>query len=252
MAKKRTVRDRRAAPRRRWRSRRRSSPSPSRRIPKQKLEKPGIEAEMEQKPQWRAPQYKAAGKLEGKVALVTGGDSGIGRAVAYLYAREGADVAIVHLPEEQRDADETRQAIEEEGRRCLASPATCATRVLPRGRRADRARAGQPGHPGLQRRLAEPQEEPRRRSPTRSGTAPSAPTSTPTSTSPRPPCQHMQPGSAIIATSSETGLHGREGAAGLLGDQGGDQRLHQGAGAAADPRRGSASTPWPPARSGRR
>ncbi len=90
--------------------------------PKQKLEKPGIEAEMQLKPQWRAPKYKAAGKLEGKVALVTGADSGIGRAVAYLYAREGADVAIVHLPEEQQDADEIRQAIEEEGRRCLDLP----------------------------------------------------------------------------------------------------------------------------------
>jgi NAD(P)-dependent dehydrogenase (short-subunit alcohol dehydrogenase family) len=90
--------------------------------PKQKLDKPGIEAEMEQKPQWRAPKYKAAGKLAGKVALVTGADSGIGRAVAYLYAREGADVAIVHLPAEQKDADETRKAIEEEGRRCLDIP----------------------------------------------------------------------------------------------------------------------------------
>ncbi|HJW26471.1 MAG TPA: SDR family oxidoreductase [Rhodocyclaceae bacterium] len=99
--------------------------------PRQQLEKPGIEGEMELAPQWRAPRYKAAGKLQGKVALVTGGDSGIGRAVAYLYAREGADVAIVHLPAEQQDADETRRAVEEEGRRCLdlagdlADPAFC-------------------------------------------------------------------------------------------------------------------------------
>jgi NAD(P)-dependent dehydrogenase (short-subunit alcohol dehydrogenase family) len=97
-----------------------SEPKPP--YPPQKLEKPGIEADMEQKPQWRAPRYRAAGKLQGKAALVTGGDSGIGRAVAYLYAREGADVAIVYLPEEQKDADETRQAIEEEGRRCMCIP----------------------------------------------------------------------------------------------------------------------------------
>jgi len=90
--------------------------------PTQKLDKPGIEAEMELQPRWRAPRYKAAGKLEGKVALVTGADSGIGRAVAYLYAREGADVAIVHLPTEQEDAEVTRKAIEEEGRRCLDLP----------------------------------------------------------------------------------------------------------------------------------
>jgi NAD(P)-dependent dehydrogenase (short-subunit alcohol dehydrogenase family) len=97
-----------------------AEPKPS--YPQQKLDKPGLEADMEQKPQWRAPKYKAAGKLEGKVALVTGADSGIGRAVAYLYAREGADVAIVYLPQEKKDADETRQAIEEEGRRCLSIP----------------------------------------------------------------------------------------------------------------------------------
>jgi NAD(P)-dependent dehydrogenase (short-subunit alcohol dehydrogenase family) len=88
-------------------------------LPPQHQPKPGIEAEMTPKPEYQAPQYKAAGKLQGKAALITGGDSGIGRAVAVLYAREGADVAIVYLPEEQKDAEETRRAVEKEGRRCL-------------------------------------------------------------------------------------------------------------------------------------
>jgi NAD(P)-dependent dehydrogenase (short-subunit alcohol dehydrogenase family) len=84
-----------------------------------RLAKPGLESEMEPRPYYKAPAYKAAGKLEDKVALITGGDSGIGRSVAVLYAREGADVAIIHLPEEQSDAEETKRAVEEEGRRCL-------------------------------------------------------------------------------------------------------------------------------------
>jgi NAD(P)-dependent dehydrogenase (short-subunit alcohol dehydrogenase family) len=94
-----------------------SEPKPP--FPKQKLAKPGLESELKPRPKYQAPHYKPAGKLEGKVALVTGGDSGIGRAVAVLYAREGADVAITALPEEQGDADETRAAIESEGRRCV-------------------------------------------------------------------------------------------------------------------------------------
>jgi NAD(P)-dependent dehydrogenase (short-subunit alcohol dehydrogenase family) len=69
-----------------------------------------------------APLYKGADKLKGKVALISGGDSGIGRAVAVLFAREGADVAIMFLPEEERDASETRDAIRAEGRRALLLP----------------------------------------------------------------------------------------------------------------------------------
>jgi NAD(P)-dependent dehydrogenase (short-subunit alcohol dehydrogenase family) len=84
--------------------------------------KPGIEAKMSPKPRFEAPDYKGSGKLDGRVALITGGDSGIGRAVAVLYAREGADVAIVYLPEEQEDAEVTESAVVAEGRRCLLIP----------------------------------------------------------------------------------------------------------------------------------
>jgi NAD(P)-dependent dehydrogenase (short-subunit alcohol dehydrogenase family) len=91
-------------------------------FPAQHQEKPGIESELEPRPRYHAPQYKVAGKLEGKVALITGGDSGIGRAVAVLYAREGANVAITYLPEEQSDAEETRHAVEAEGKRTKLIP----------------------------------------------------------------------------------------------------------------------------------
>ncbi|MFE8992317.1 SDR family oxidoreductase [Streptomyces collinus] len=87
-----------------------------------KQQRPGLEAEMRSKPRYRASRYRASGKLEGKTALITGGDSGIGRAVALLYAREGADVAVVHLPEERVDAERVRAEVEEQGRRCLLLP----------------------------------------------------------------------------------------------------------------------------------
>jgi hypothetical protein len=82
-------------------------------FPKQHQEKPGVEAELDPRPRYKAPTYKGSGKLDGKTALITGGDSGIGRAVAVLYAREGANIALVYLPEEQRDAEETGRAVEE-------------------------------------------------------------------------------------------------------------------------------------------
>lgn len=92
-------------------------PTPS--FPPQHQKKPGLESKITPKPEYKASDYKAAGKLKDKVALITGGDSGIGRAVAVLYAREGADVAITYLPEEESDAQETAQAVKDEGRSCL-------------------------------------------------------------------------------------------------------------------------------------
>jgi NAD(P)-dependent dehydrogenase (short-subunit alcohol dehydrogenase family) len=94
----------------------REQPEPP--LPQQHLEKPGLEAEMALKPNFHAPDYRGSGKLKGMVALVTGGDSGIGRSVAVLYAREGADVVVVYLNSHE-DAQETKRYVEMEGRQCL-------------------------------------------------------------------------------------------------------------------------------------
>jgi hypothetical protein len=90
-------------------------------LSKQHLKKPGLEADLELKPMYDAPHYKGSEKLLDMAALITGGDSGIGRAVAVLFAREGADVAIVYL-DEHEDAKETKRAVENEGRRCILLP----------------------------------------------------------------------------------------------------------------------------------
>lgn len=88
-------------------------------LPEQHQPSPGLESELDPQPRWKGTWYRPAGKLRGCVAIVTGGDSGIGRSVAYHYAAEGADVVITALPDEHSDAEVLRAAVEEEGQRCL-------------------------------------------------------------------------------------------------------------------------------------
>jgi NAD(P)-dependent dehydrogenase (short-subunit alcohol dehydrogenase family) len=87
-------------------------------LPAQHIEKSGREAELALAPRYLAPDYKGSGKLQGFATLITGADSGIGRAVAVLFAREGADVAIAYLQHDE-DAEETARRVRDEGRRCL-------------------------------------------------------------------------------------------------------------------------------------
>ena len=95
---------------------------PSKDFPQQEQEQPGLTSKTEPRPDHGEETYVGSGKLQGKRALITGGDSGIGRAVAIAFAREGADVAISYLPEEQEDADDTAQWVRKENRQALLLP----------------------------------------------------------------------------------------------------------------------------------
>ena len=93
-------------------------PSQAQQPPQHQDRQPGIESAMTPRPRAEDQAYRGSGKLQGQVALITGGDSGIGRAVAILFAKEGADVALVYLNEHD-DAAETKRRVEAEGRRCV-------------------------------------------------------------------------------------------------------------------------------------
>src|SRR4051812_24718769 len=93
---------------------------PTKLPPQQQPGQPGKETDMDPRPEYIRKDYKGSEKLKGKIALITGGDSGIGRSAAIHFAREGADVAIAHFNEkETEDANETKALIEQEGRKCL-------------------------------------------------------------------------------------------------------------------------------------
>lgn len=182
-----------------------SQPKPP--FPEQKPAKPGLEAELTPKPKYKAPAYKAAGKLEGKRALITGGDSGIGRAVAVLFAREGADVVINFLAEEQSDAEATKRAVEKEGRRCVlvAGDLTDAAFCKQLVERAVKELGGldilvsNAGHQN-RKKLEELDDEEFDRTFKTNVYAYYRLT--------KAAVPHMKPGAAIIATSSETGIFG--------------------------------------------
>src|SRR5215213_9229402 len=88
----------------------------------QELEHPGLESEMQPEPDYGYDTYRGSGRLEGRAAIITGGDSGIGRAVALAFAREGADVLIAYLEEEEPDAQETARVVEDAGKKAVKIP----------------------------------------------------------------------------------------------------------------------------------
>ena len=177
-------------------------------FPKQHQEAPGLESKLSPRPRYEAKAYRPADKLKDKVALITGGDSGIGRAVALLYAREGAKVAIAYLPEEQSDADETRKAIEGVGGQCftVAGDLTDASfcddlveKVVQHFGKLD-ILVSNAAHQARKKSLDEVTDDEFDRTFKTNIYAYFRLS--------RAALRHMQPGSAIIATSSETGIFG--------------------------------------------
>ena len=177
-------------------------------FPKQHQKGPGLESKLDPRPHFRAEAYKPAGKLENKVALITGGDSGIGRAVALIYAREGAKVAISYLSQEQSDADTTRKAVEDAGGECLqiagdlTDASFCDDLVEKTVRHFGKLDilVANAGHQNRKKTLQDVTDEEFDRT-FKTNIYSYFRLS-------RAALRHMQPGSAIIATSSETGILG--------------------------------------------
>ncbi len=159
--------------------------------PEQQQEPHGHTAEMTHKPDHGEESYTGCGRLEGRAAIITGGDSGIGRAVAIAFAREGADVLISYLPEEEDDARETARWVEQASRRVVLAPGDIADQqhcksIVERGVSEFGKLDILVNNAAFQRTYEKIRS---RTSPRRRGTAPSASTSTPCSTCPRPPCR---------------------------------------------------------------
>ncbi|MET0168084.1 MAG: SDR family oxidoreductase [Vicinamibacterales bacterium] len=177
-------------------------------FPEQHQEAPGIESILQPRPRYEAQAYKAAGKLKDKSALITGGDSGIGRAVAGLFAREGANVAITYLPEEQGDAEETRRFVESAGARCvlmagdLTDSAFCSEVIEATVRELGGIDilVSNAAHQSRKEGLEALSDEELERTFNTNVYAYVRLS--------RAALAHMKPGSAIIATSSETGIFG--------------------------------------------
>src|SRR5215216_1643317 len=122
-------------------------------VPEQELEHPGLESQMDMRPDYGEETYRGSGRLTGKAAIVTGGDSGIGRAVALAFAREGADVLISYLEEEESDARDTVRIVEESGKKAVPVPGDIRNESHCQDRRSSRAGVRQDRCPGKQRCL---------------------------------------------------------------------------------------------------
>ncbi|MBI4696394.1 MAG: SDR family oxidoreductase [Gammaproteobacteria bacterium] len=177
-------------------------------FPAQHQDRPSLESELRPAPRYAAEAYRPAGKLEGKVALITGGDSGIGRAVAVMFAREGAKIAINYLLDEEADAFETRDAVEQHGGECLLLPAdlteskTCSSlveRTVQKFGRLD-VLVSNAAHQARKQSLDDVSDEELDRT-MRTNVYALVWLS-------RAALRHLRPGGCIIATSSETGLLG--------------------------------------------